>query len=228
MKYNLRRYVQRKRRGSVSEEEYNASEKRRSEEISEANFQEIYRRYRRDYKLRANRMERKGRQMDTAMLDENQFFQLYDSSKNDMISESWHKRKKKDVTPQQVIDRIVSDQMYDISIRQARAYRELLSRSTDDWDSKWKKRVVKNSYIDRDGVYHAKGDVERIPINEENIRADFFGKPIFDDDGKLTGFTDVLGDLFQNIRDFREREFEKGRSAEDIRNDVRETFFGSK
>lgn len=228
MRYSFKRYIVRKIRTGVSEEEYRKAESERAEEIGEWNRQEIYRRYKRDYKLRKRRMDKKGRSMDTAMLDESDFFTNYESAKNDMISDLFHRRKKTEVSPQKVIDRIISDQTYDVSIRQARAYKEALQNSTDDWDDDWPQRVVKRSYYDKYGIYHAKGTIERVPITPENIRSGAFGLPLYDEKEKLVGFTDVLGDLFENIRDFRAKEFAKGKTAEEVRDSVRSTYFGSK
>ena len=160
---------------------------------------EAYRRYKRDYKLKESRMRKHyGREMDTPMMGKDDFEMAFEAYKADM------ERYAKGIgapkpSAQNVVDTIVSDQMYETSIRQARAYKTALEDSVDDWDSEWPGN-------DETG--------ERTPITPQNIRQGKFDEP--------------LEDIFDMIRAFREAEAKKGRSKRAIREEVSRTFFGSR
>lgn len=175
------------------------------------NLDEAYRRYKRDYRIRERRMKNRGFTMDTRMLSKDDFSVSYNAYKNDMEDYAINMGSRKP-TAQQIIDTIVSDQSFDISIRQARAYKEALEYATEDWDSEWPTW---------DGE-------ERVPLTLSNIRKGFFGERLFDENGEDIGFSGPMGDIFDMIRAYRKRRFEEGATPEDVRDEVRSTFFGSK
>lgn len=175
--------------------------------------EELYRRYKRDYKLRERRLSRKygsDFEMDDPMMSKADFFREFNSYKNDITEYERNTNiNAKEPSSQRVIDVIVSDQAFDISIREARAFKEALDYSTDDWESRFPKG-------------------QRPNLTTQNIRRGLFGERIYDEKGKVKETTGALGDMFKAIREYRERRFEEGASKEKVRDEVRSTFFGSK
>lgn len=98
---------------------------------------ELYRRYKRDYRVAARRMDRAGDKMHTPMESKEDFFTDYMERKNDLENYAENMRKSGRVSPQEVIDSIISDQRYKMSIRQARAFALYLSsENPDGWDDR--------------------------------------------------------------------------------------------
>lgn len=174
--------------------------------------EELYRRYRRDYKLRKRRLSRKygsDFEMDDPMMSKADFFREFNSYKNDITEYERNTNiNAKPPSSQRVIDVIVSDQAFDISVREARAYKEALDYSTDDWESKFPKGQRPNLTI-------------------QNIRRGLFGERIYDEEGDVKDVTGVLGDTFDMIRAYRKRRFEEGASKRQVWEEVAQTFFGS-
>ena len=133
---------------------------------------ELYRRYSRDYNKIQNRLYRQTkRRMFSEKMTKEQFLTFYSARKNDMEEYAENMGYEKPRS-QSVIDSIISDQKYKLSIRQARVIKMSLDADHSGWDDDWPTRWV----ITPSGLAYQ----ERINLTEENIRRGYFKKWIED------------------------------------------------
>ena len=159
---------------------------------------ELYRRYKRDYKLAARRMERvQHRVMDSEMMDKDDFFRVYESTKGDLDEYSKNINKDKP-TQQEVIDFIVSDQRYEMSKGQAKALEMSLSM--------------------RIGVKKTK---------KEKYYKDEEGRTIYPEAIRKGIFSDEIGSIWEDIKRDRAIMKEAGYKKEKIEDEIAHTYFGS-
>lgn len=159
---------------------------------------ELYRRYRRDYKLAAIKLERRQhRVMDSEMMDKADFFRVYESTKGDLEEYSRNINKKKP-TKQEVIDFIVSDQRYEMTKAQAKALEMSLSM--------------------RMGV-------EKTPKGK--YYKDEQGRTIYPESIRRGTFADEIGTTWEDIKRDRALMAEQGYTKEQMEDEIAHTYFGS-
>lgn len=159
---------------------------------------ELYRRYKRDYKLAARRMERvQHRVMDSEMMDKDDFFRVYESTKGDLDEYSKNIDKDKP-TQQEVIDFIVSDQRYEMTKAQAKALEMSLSMRIGV------EKTEKGKYY-----------------------KDEQGRTIFPESIRRGTFADEIGTTWDEIRRERARMAEEGYTKEQMEDEIAHTYFGS-
>lgn len=129
---------------------------------------ELYRRYSRDYNKISNRLYRNlKRRMFTEKMTKDDFLTFYKARKNDMEEYADNMGSEKPRS-QSVIDSIISDQKYKLSIRQARVIRQSLEADHTGWDDHWPKKIQ--------FIPGTNGKVKetRVALTEENIRQGWF------------------------------------------------------
>lgn len=117
----------------------------------------LYKRYVREYRLRAIKMDRRGEKMDDEMYTKSSFFEQYESKKTDMKEFSANTGRRMPSSTD-VIDFLVSDQQYEISLPQARALKMSIENRYDDVIADWPKNE----------------EGERRALTPQNIRRGFF------------------------------------------------------
>lgn len=185
----IERKIAKKKSPSITDKKELIAAKAASAEI-------LYKRYKREYKLRSRRMERRHESMDDEMYSKDKFFEQYESFKNDM-AESYGNIGRKKPSSQDVIDALVSDQQYEISLPQARALKMSIENRYDDVIADWPKN--------KEG--------ERRALTPQNIRRGFF-----DEQTKETW--KLVREAWKNGR-------EKGLDWTEIQDEIDRNIFGS-